>query len=611
MSIQFLRKVIKTMKSVNFKNVKITGGFWKEKQSLVKNTTVKAVYDRFSDTYRFDAFKCDWKDGDAPEKKPHIFWDSDVAKWIEGVSYTLYENRDEKLEKIIDNVVDLIAKNRDENGYFNSYYLTVAPEKKFTIRDNHELYCAGHLMEAAIAYYESTGKDKFLKVMCKYADYIDKVFRIEKSAAYFTPGHPEIELALIRLYDATSEERYLKLAEYFIDEHGKHIKLLPKNRTLSYNQDEIPLTDITEAKGHCVRALYLYCGMIDVARKRNDEKLYRACERVFENIINKKMYITGGVGSSRHEEAFTINYDLPNRKAYAESCAAIGLCMFALRMQKTYISSKYADTIERVIYNGFLSSMSMDGKKFFYENPLAVDPVFNHTVKDEIYSITERVEVFSCSCCPPNIVRFIPSIGDYLYSCNDEAVFVHQFMESDAEFDGISIRQKTNYPIDGNIHINCDTKGKKLAIRIPYWVKKFKINKEYTLKDGYAYIEDAKDEISVTFDLSVNIIRSNPKVHENAGRIAVMRGPVVYCAEGVDNGENIFDIMIDTKSKFSEEKSEFMLPSLVCTAYEPLNTDELYPTDSDNLKKRSLKLIPYYAFANRGTSEMAVWILKK
>lgn len=599
------------MKSVNFKNVKITGGFWEKKQTLVKDVTVKAVYDRFSDTFRFDAFKCAWKDGDAPEKKPHIFWDSDVAKWIEGVSYILSEKRDASLEKIIDNVVDLIAENCDENGYFNSYFLTVAPEKKFTERDAHELYCAGHLTEAAIAYYESTGKDKFLKVMCRYADYIDKVFRIEKSAGYFTPGHPEIELALIRLYDAVNEERYLKLAEYFIDEHGKHGEVITENFPPVHNQDEIPLADITEAKGHCVRALYLYCGMIDVARKRNDKRLYSACKRVFEDIINKKMYITGGVGSTRHGEAFTIGYDLPNRKAYTETCAAIGLCMFAQRMQKTYISSKYADTIERVIYNGFLSGLSMDGKKFFYENPLAVDPMFNHTVKEEVYPITERVEVFGCSCCPPNIVRFIPSIGDYLYTYDDETVFVHQFMESDAEFDGISISQKTNYPIDGNIHINCGTKGKKLAVRIPYWAKKFKINKEYTLKDGYAYIEDTKEKITVAFDLDVNIVRPNPKIHENAGRVAVMRGPVVYCAEGVDNGENIFDIMIDTKSEFTEEKSEFMLPSLVCTAYEPLNTNELYACDCDNLKKRSLKLIPYYAFADRGASEMEVWILKK
>ena len=605
------------MKNINFEHIKINDGFWKVKQDMVKNSTLYAVYNRFIDTHRFDALSCTWKEGESD--MPHIFWDSDVAKWIEGASYLLMEKRDETIEAIIDDVVDKIVSNSDENGYFNSHFLVTEKDKRFKIRDNHELYCAGHLMEAAVAYNKATGKDKFLKAMCRFADYIDKVFRVEKSAEFTTPGHPEIELALVRLYDATGEKRYLELSKYFIDEHGMGKD--DAENTFSFannmqNQDEMPLRERTSAKGHVVRALYLYCGMADIAARYNDAELFEACKRVFEDMVNKKMYISGGLGSTHLGEAFTVPYHLPNRTAYAETCAAIAMALFCKRMQLLDINSKYADVAERVIYNGFLSSVSMDGKSFFYENPLEIDPKFNDVNKStktkERYPITQRVEVFGCSCCPPNIVRFIPSIADLMYSFDDETIYVHQYMDSETEYDNIHISQKTAYPADGKIKINCSAPQKQIAVRIPSWCSDFRINADYTVTNGYAYIAlNGSNEIEIELNMPVICVKSNKRVHENAGRIAVMRGPILYCAEGVDNGEDLAGIAVDISSEFKLEESDFILPSLSVCAYREKDSDMLYSKAGDDYEKFTLRLIPYYAFANRGETEMVVWFLRK
>ena len=604
------------MKNICFEHIKINDGFWKVKQDMVKNSTLYAVYNRFMYTHRFDALSCTWKEGE-PDM-PHIFWDSDVAKWIEGASYLLMEQRDEKIEKIIDDVVDKIVTNSDENGYFNSHFLVTEKDKRFKIRDNHELYCAGHLMEAAVAYNKATGKDKFLKAMCRFADYIDKVFREEKSAGFITPGHPEIELALVRLYDATGEKRYLELSKFFIDEHGTG-KDAFDNRldfTELYNQDETPLRERSTAEGHAVRALYLYCGMADIAARYNDSELFEACKRVFEDMVNKKMYISGGLGSTHLGETFTIPYHLPNRTGYAETCAAIAMALFCKRMQLLDINSKYADVAERVIYNGFLSGVSMDGKSFFYENPLEIDTKFNDVNKStktkERYPITQRVEVFGCSCCPPNIVRFIPSIADLMYSFDDETIYVHQYMNSETEYDNIHISQTTAYPADGKIKISCSAPHKQIAVRIPSWCSDFKINADYTMTNGYAYIAlNGSTEIELEFDMPVICVKSNKRVHENAGRIAIMRGPVLYCAEGVDNGEDLAGIAVSISSEFKLEDSDFILPSLSVCAYREKDSDMLYSKAGDDYEKFTLRLIPYYAFANRGETDLVVWFLRK
>ena len=379
-----------------------------------------------------------------------------------------------------------------------------------------------------------------------------------------------------------------------------------------YNQDECAIKERTTIDGHCVRAFYLLSGVADIASIYGDKELENACRRCFDNVVNKRMYITGGTGSTHIGEAFTIDYHLPNRTAYAETCAAISLVFFARRMQQFGNNSIFADTVERAMYNGVLSGVSMDGKSFFYENPLYIDPDFNNvnpsTKNKERFPITERVEVFECSCCPPNIVRFLASISGYMYSYDDETLFVDQYMDSVTDNGEFYIKQTTNYPADGYVKLKCNSNKKYIALRIPAWCNSFTLNHNYVMKNGYAVIENSGDIlIELNLDMPIVLIAANRRVHENAGKVAVMRGPVVYCAEGVDNGEDVCSVFLKSNSKFSLDESEFLLPSLKVNVLKPKKYDELYRIAGDDFEEFELKLIPYYAFANRGTSEMVVW----
>ncbi len=603
------------MKNISYKNTVITDGFWKIKQDMIKDVTLESVYNRFKETHRFDALDCSWKEGD-PDC-PHVFWDSDIAKWLEGLAYILAHSENEKLEKIADESIEKIEKNRDENGYYNSHFLVTG--EKFTIRNEHELYCAGHLMEAAVAYYEATGKKLLLDIMCKYADYIEKAFVKEKSAKFVTPGHPEIELALVKMYEVTGEKRYLDLSKFFVDNHGDNDVdgLVYNGCRITYNQDECAVRDRETAEGHCVRALYLFCAMADIAYYYDDKELFEAAERCFENIVNKRMYITGATGSTCHGESFTIDYDLPNRDAYAETCASIALCMFANRMIKLNPDGKYGDAVERALYNGVLSGISMDGKSFFYENPLTIDPDFNNvntcTDGGKRFPITQRKEVFDCSCCPPNVIRLIADIGDYMYSYNDDTVFVHQYINSETSQDGINIKQETKYPANGDVIITVNAKTQKqLAFRVPYWCKNFTVNKAYKIEKGYAYVDiSGEEKIIISFDMTPKFIKANKRVHDNAGRVALMRGPVVYCLEGKDNGKDLECVRVDINSSFKLSDCEFILPALETVGYQEKESDMLYFEATDEYDKIPLKFIPYYAYANRGETELLVWILKK
>ncbi len=605
------------MKNIDFRRTQITGGLWKIKQDMVRDVTAQAVYDRFRETHRFDALKCKWKEGEP--NKPHIFWDSDVAKWIEGVSYLLESEDFPSLRAVIEEAIDDILENCDENGYFNSHFLVTRRDERFCHRNDHELYCAGHLIEAAVAYARATGERRFLEAMCRYADYIERVFKKEKSAKFATPGHPELELALIKLWEETGEERYLSLASHFIDEHGEkrygEQNCFESFATDRHNQDEMPIRERTTVEGHAVRAMYLFSAAADLARILNDRELHLACERIFDNTVNQRMYITGGIGTEAFGEAFTIDYDLPNRTAYSETCAAIGLVYFASRMQRIRADVRYADCIERVLYNGFLSGISMDGRAFFYVNPLEIDPYFNDvdtsTKQKKKYPITQRREVFSCSCCPPNIVRFIPSVADHLYTYNDETLYVHQYMQSETRCENMTIKQITDYPNTGGIRILCNTDGRRLALRIPSWCKNFTVDQPYTMEGGYAVLASDIREVCLHLEMPVVAVRANRRVHANAGRVAIMRGPVVYCAEGVDNGRDLSSIRIDIRAAFEERASEFLLPTLHAKAYTVRESESLYTIAGDDLIEIPLTLIPYYAFANRGETEMCVWLLEK
>jgi len=617
-------------KSVKFTDVNIDNGFWHQKQKMNAETTIYSIWKRFDDSGRFTAFNFDWKSG--MPNQPHIFWDSDIAKWIEAVAYILENIEDKKLEQAVDDVVDLIEKHQEPSGYFNIFFTVVEPENRWKRRTEHELYCAGHLIEAAVAYFEATGKDKFLKQMCKYADHIETVFVKEKSAAFTSCGHEEIELALVKLYHCTGEMRYLELSRFFVDIRGTSTQEYYPWANASYSQDHLPVRQQTTAEGHAVRATYLYCAMADLALEYKDNEMFNACRAIFENIAYKRMYITGGIGSSATGEAFTTDFDLPNQTAYTESCAAIGLMLFSKRMLMLEVDSLYSNIAERALYNGFLSSISLDGKSFFYENPLEIDPTLREkdaAIKDgkARYPIMQRLEVFGCSCCPPNISRFIASIGDMLYTYGEDTLFVHHYINSSTKVNvgetNIEIKQETRYPQDGSIKININgLVGKKVAVRIPYWCNDYKIKEnnsdaDFTIKKGYAYIACSSENMSLELDfvMEVQLIEATPYVQENSGRVALQRGPIVYCLEEADNGKYLRDVAIDTSlDKLEINFDEYYGANVIKADGFTRSAEkfqDLYQPLNNTLKEKKLTFIPYYAFANRGISEMIVWVQKK
>ncbi|MBR0302651.1 MAG: glycoside hydrolase family 127 protein, partial [Clostridia bacterium] len=572
-----------------------------------RNATAKAVYDRFSETHRFDALSC--RRDEERGYEPHIFWDSDVAKWIEGAAYILAERRDEQLEELCDKAISDILSNQAEDGYFNSYYLTVAPERRFTERDDHELYCAGHLIEASIAYAAETGKEEFLCGMRRYADLIYDVFLVKRGAAFETCGHPEIELALFRLADARGDEKYAELARFFLDARGNNEKDIPHPVWgASYSQSHLPLKEQTTAEGHAVRAGYIYSAMADAAARFDDGEYAEACEKLFENITERRMYITGGIGSTHIGEAFTVDYDLPNESGYLETCAAIALAHFARRMLRLKPDSRYADTVERVMYNGALSGVALDGRSFFYSNAVKIDPkLYAPGARDHLPS-TGRAEVFYCSCCPPNILRFIASITEDFYTFDNDTLFVHQFAGSTAEIRGAVVTQNTDYPAGGRVALRVDGVFRRAAIRIPGWCADFNISEPYTVKDGYAYVDlPSSGEVVITFDMTPRLVESNGAVCDNVGRAAVVRGPVVYCMEGQDNGGALQSLFVPEGARFSEEHSEYGVPILRTKGYRRRSCDVLYAPLRSVFDDADLTFIPYFAYANRGEDEMALW----
>ena len=623
---------MKHTQPIEFTDVTITDGFWHTRQKLNAETTIYAVQQRFAETGRFEAYKGHWREGQP--HKPYLCLTGDVEKWIESVAYLRRKGLCAELEAVCDEVIDNIERNQLPDGYYNMWLLQTDPTKRWTDRGNHELYAIGHLIEAAVAYFEATGKDKLLRIACRAADHAEEVFIREKSAVFVTPGHEEIELALVRLYHCTGKKKYLELSKFFIDErghHGEEQKPEQENKIHTFNarvnQTHAPVREQTTAEGHAVRAVYLYSGMADIAYEYEDEALLDACRRIFDNMVNRRMYISGGLGSTYRYEGFTIDYDLPNLSAYTESCAAIGLMMFARRMLCVDPDSKYADIIEKVLYNGFLSSTSLSGNAFFYENPLEIDPcVRNRESSCTTQShtpITQRVKVFDTSCCPPNITRTVASLGDYLYTYDDDHLYVHQFMDSitEAELDNTRARitQRTLYPNDGVVKISTEGLGKrKLAVRIPAWCNQWTVTAggnpvDYTVEKGYAIFDASVSELEVSFDMTPYAIECSPHVHENAGRVAIMYGPVVYCAEGVDNGEDMRDLHVDLSKQILVGTSDFCgIPTLTAHGWRrnaEAFGDTLYCRVGCDRKDQDVKLVPYFSFANRGECEMVVWLL--
>ncbi|MGN0971927.1 MAG: glycoside hydrolase family 127 protein [Aristaeellaceae bacterium] len=604
---------------IPFHQVQLTDDFWHNRQRINEEATLQAVYDRFQETGRFAALDFAYRPGDP--NPPHIFWDSDVAKWMEGAAYMLRQHRDPALEELMDGLIDRIVRHQREDGYFNTYFQQIAPEEIFRHRPRHELYCAGHLIEAAVAYRQATGKDRFLSAMCRYADCIDRVFRVERSAGFTTPGHEEIEIALLRLWEETGEERYLTLARFFIDQRGTGEEAENEAHRRCYSQSHLPVREQTTAEGHAVRAVYLYTAMAALARIDGDQALKDACLKIFDNIVNRRMYITGGIGSAALGEAFTVDYDLPNLTAYSESCAAIGLMLFCRQLQCMDADSRYADTIERVMYNGFLSAVSLDGTSFFYLNPLEITPqLLERDVSvckgGRRLPITQRRKVFSCSCCPPNIVRMMPQLGGFLYSTDAETLYVHQYVQSRMEADGLTVTQETVYPSTGRITLTVTGNTRRtLALRKPFWCRSFTLTKDgkpaaFTQDRGYLYLEAERDmRLEIDFAMAVEVIQANPRVVEDCGRAAVMRGPIVYCAEGVDNGDGLRDVTLAAAlNPEIVHSADYHCPTLRVDAWRREDFDALYTAGPVAYRPMRLRLIPYFAFANRGATEMVVWM---
>jgi DUF1680 family protein len=624
----------KMLKPVSFTDVVIDDAFWSPRIKVNREQTIPHQYQQCKETGRIDAFKLNWKQG--MENEPHIFWDSDVAKWLEAASYSLSTHPDPELEKLVDEVIALIASAQQPDGYLNIYFTVVKPGEGWTdLRDAHELYCAGHLIEAGVAHFEATKKRTLLDVVCRYADHIDSIFGREKGKKRGYCGHQEIELALVKLYRITGEKRYLKLSQFFIDERGQephyftqekaerkgffHEFMKHLDNIKEYNQSHKPVREQSKVVGHSVRAMYMYSAMADLAGEFGDESLLKACERLWDHLHTKNMFITGGIGSTGKNEGFTFDYDLPNETSYAETCAAIGLVYWNHRMLQLECDGKYADAMERALYNGVISGVSLDGKKFFYANPLA-------SIGDR-----HRMEWFGCACCPPNLARLLASLGGYVYSQSIDDLIVHLYVQGEAKFNfhgqQITLKQKTEYPWNGRLSINIsldepDTFGIKL--RIPEWCKKaqLKVNKEEIeitgkLEKGYVRIERLwRDNDSVELELFMPIERmySHPNVRQNANNVAIQRGPIVYCLESIDNVESLHKLSLLKEGVLSSIYDESLLGGVVKIVgdAELVNDhnwkEKLYSIEKPKNKPFQITAIPYFAWDNRESGQMRVWI---
>ncbi|MGN1304003.1 MAG: glycoside hydrolase family 127 protein [Oscillospiraceae bacterium] len=558
-----------------------------------------------------------------------VFQDSDAYKWLEAAAYALANKADSTLEKQADELIDLIAAAQDEDGYLNTYFTIKDREKRWTnLLEGHELYCSGHLIEAACAYYEATGKHKLLDVAIKNAECIYDRFVTQNVEG--VPGHPEIELALLKLYRLTGKKHFLELSEHFINERGNAPDFWSREAEKrdwtvwnsdpwdnDYRQSGKPVREQSEATGHAVRAVYLYTGMADLAAESEDKELLEACRRLWDNIVHKKMYITGGIGSTVNGEAFTVDYDLPPDTAYSETCAAIGLMFFGSRMLENEINSEYADVMELAFYNTVLAGMQLDGKRFFYVNPLEVDPGISGKACTHSHVLPSRPHWYACACCPPNVARLIGSIGKYAYGESKDTAYCHLFASGSVSFsNGISLKCTTDYPYDMTIKYTVTGNG-RLAVRIPKWSKSYtlKLNGSEVSKtpeNGYVYIDiNDKAEIELLLDGTPRFVRASCKVPRLSGMTALMRGPLVYCFEGADNG-SVRELRLDRS--VIPSVSDF-IPDLLggtvrltAKAYRISDCEDIYSSEPEKSSPCDAAAVPYYTWGNRVENEMRVWM---
>ena len=590
--------------------------------------TIHAAVAKCRESGRFDSFRLARKPG--MPNCPHMFWDAHVAKVLEGMALALAQNpEDKKLAAELDGYVDLVISAQQPDGYLNAYGTQVEPDRRWkNVFDRHELFCAGHMMEAAVAHFRATGNRKFLDTLCRYADYIATVFGTEPGKLHGYPGHEEIELALCKLADATGEQKYLDLAEYFIDERGRKPNFFleeAKRRNvplseadLENRQAHLPVREQKDAVGHAVRALYLYIGMADVAMRTGDETLLDACRTLFDSVTKKRMYLIGGCGSTAIGEAFTVDYDLPNDTAYAESCASMAFAQFARRMADATGEARYADAMEQSLYNGCLSGISLSGDRFFYANTLTVDD----TNYDRETVTRERRPWFDCSCCPTSYCRFLPQLAGFAWSQREGELRCNIPAAGTVSGSGMKIRVSGGYPYTGDATFEFQTSGTlTLSIRIPSWCRNWsaKLNGEAVeqrLENGYLVITRdwrTGDQLELALELSIDVVRANPKVTADAGKIALMRGPVVYVLESVDNGPGVNALIVPADQTFTlgEAKGLEKVPAIIGEAWRESDVSggELYFRNrTPGREKIRITAIPYALWQNRGKSELATWL---
>ena len=630
-------------------NTTLTGGFWKERLAVNRAAIIPAERKQCQETGRLDVWA--WQPG--RPKTPHIYWDSDAAKWIEAVACARHEKPDPEAEARVDAYVAAMEKAQAPDGYCNSHYLLVEPDMRWTdLRNGHELYCAGHLIEAAVAYHQATGKDALLNIMLRYVDCIRKTFGTGPGQIRGIPGHPEIELALIRLYHHTRDPKHLELAAYFINQRGQKPLYWDAEEEAwedrggykgwrwppEYAQSDKPARELSEVRGHAVRAMYFYAAMAGLAAETNDAALLGACHRLWDDLTRHKLYITGGIGSSRDNEGFTGPYDLPNETAYSETCAAIGLVFWAQRLLAITPHRRYADLIETVVHNAIPAGVSLDGLKFFYDNPLASNG--RHA----------RKEWFDCSCCPTNVGRFLPTLPQLIADTSADGLWVHQYMpcEINANIMGtdVLVTMGADCLTSGDIALGVYPYASKrftLRLRIPEWADGYEVM--VILKDRNIAVPPGEDEqlkvdreedkphengyftitrkwyrgdiVSIKFGIAPRYVHAHPLAGENAGRAALMRGPVVYCVEEADNGKGLGGVVLPASpSAWREVPGTGMFKGFTLletdAASAPVLPEPgapLYAEKPAPLAPKKLTAIPYALWNNRGPGEMRVWML--
>ncbi|RKS99595.1 glycoside hydrolase family 127 protein [Flavobacterium sp. 123] len=615
-----------TITPVNIQNVKLTDAFWLPIIKKVQEKTVEYAIQKCEEEGRMDNFLIAGGKMQGSVKGQMPFDDTDVYKIIEGASNTLISEPNPKLETLLDSLISIVKIGQEKDGYLTTWrtinpakppapWVPVIEGKRWeSLQISHELYNSGHMIEAAVVHYQATGKKNFLDIAIKNADLLVKTFGDGADQVHGVPGHQIVETGLVKLYQITNNKAYLNLAKYFLDNRGN-----PKNHKLygAYSQDDIPVIQQKEAVGHAVRAVYMYAGMTDIAAIENNKAYGDAVNNLWNNMVNKKMYITGGIGAKHDGEAFGENYELPNLTAYNETCAAIGNVYWNHRLHNISGNSDYFDVIERSLYNGLISGLSLDGKKFFYPNALESDGVYKFNRGE-----CTRQSWFDCSCCPTNLIRFIPSIPGLIYSTSKDVLYVNLYASNTAKValdkNNLEISQQTNYPWDGKVLITVTPKNEvpfTIKLRIPSWARnqvlpgdlyRYKNTStaktivtvngkriDYTEDKGYITITKKwkkGEKIVLDFPMEVKEVVTNTKVEGNIGKVALEYGPIVYAIEEADNATNFDAITIGAKDTFKVKKEDSLL--------EGVNT----------IQTENLKAIPYYSWSNRGVGKMKVWI---